>query len=129
MILREMYGCAILLEENATTTPHLWVFWLQNFAKFCYDFRNEHWCTLLLGASYRHSEGGWSIFISKSCGDRNIDIRGLCQSPKWINQGLHRCGVDEILVSSDKYASEWWGLAACQRHGCSESKANRIHFN
>jgi hypothetical protein len=29
MILKEMYGCAILPEENAMTTPHLYVHFIE----------------------------------------------------------------------------------------------------
>lgn len=47
MTFREMYGYAIPLEENATTTPHLWVFCLQNYGKSYCDWEmNRGVCSL-----------------------------------------------------------------------------------
>lgn len=127
MIFLEMFGYAIPLEENATTTLHLYVWnlllkneFLNNVWKVIFKRSSKlfTWIFVPIGTSTKHTEGNRGFFRSKHRRDCHVDLRRLCSVSQWIDQGIHQCRAKEILVSDHEHAKEWWGLASSLWHGC-----------
>lgn len=59
----------------------------------------------------RHIQGDIRFLDSESIGDRDINLGGLRQIAKRVNQSIYRFRFEEILVSGSKYAFGWPRLA------------------
>ena len=98
-------------------TAFVWTFYslLIKLCEICFPFIFyivwKCLCLPLAGSSYWHSKGNRSFLICTSSRNCYDNLRRLCSSPKWIDQGLHWCWLDEILVSCDKHAQKWSRLA------------------
>jgi len=82
----------------------------------CFGINDLIWLVLFCYVTFlesgdRHIQGDIRVLDSESIRDRDIDLGGLRQIAKRVNQSIYRFRFEEILVSGSKYAYRWPRLA------------------